>query len=161
MAQNRQYCFACIVDPAHIKDIFTLLILYSIRSFEGKIFIQPETAATRMIRGLVPDYMAMGSAGMAEMGAMEMPLPDNTLPMMTGQGPFGPLEMGGMFTVVKVHEDVKPGDYTDPGWYRHPQGTVAWEWNGEPLPVERMEGPAADEHTLRAVKPTGHGMHHD
>jgi hypothetical protein len=27
-----------------------------------------------------------------------MPLPDNTLPMMTGQGPFGAIGMGGMFT---------------------------------------------------------------
>jgi hypothetical protein len=27
---------------------------------------------------------------------------ENTLPMMAGQGPFGPIEMGGMFTVVKV-----------------------------------------------------------
>ena len=50
------------------------------------------------ISELMPDYMAMGERGMADMGEMEMPLPDNTLPMMTGQGPFGPLEMGGMFT---------------------------------------------------------------
>ena len=57
------------------------------------------------------------------MGAMEMPLPDNTLPMMTGTGPFGPMEMGGMFSVVKVRDDVKPGDYKDPGWYKHPPGT--------------------------------------
>jgi len=56
----------------------------------------------RSIRRMVPDYMPMGSAGMAEMGAMEMPMPDNTLPMMTGFGQFGPLEMGGMFSVVKV-----------------------------------------------------------
>ena len=35
---------------------------------------------------------------------MEMPMPDNTLPMMTGFGQFGPLEMGGMFSVVKVRE---------------------------------------------------------
>ena len=35
---------------------------------------------------------------------MEMPMPDNTLPMMTGFGQFGPIEMGGMFTVVKVRE---------------------------------------------------------
>ncbi|MGE0748640.1 MAG: multicopper oxidase family protein, partial [Rhodospirillales bacterium] len=61
-----------------------------------------KTEVAEKIRSLVPDYMAMGSAGMADMGAMEMPLPDNTLPMMTGFGPFGPLEMGGMFTVVKV-----------------------------------------------------------
>ncbi len=94
------------------------------------------------ISKLLPDYMKMGSTGMAEMGDMEMPLPDNTLPMMTGQGPFGPVEMGGMFTVVKVHDDVKPGDYSDPGWYSHPEGTVAWEWTGEPLQeAERRPGP--------------------
>jgi hypothetical protein len=32
------------------------------------------------------------------------PLPDNTLPMMTGLGQFGPIEMGGMTSVVKVRE---------------------------------------------------------
>ena len=41
-------------------------------------------------------------SGMGEMGSMEMPLPDNTLPMMTGFAQFGPVEMGGMFSVVKV-----------------------------------------------------------
>jgi hypothetical protein len=114
---------------------------------------------TRKISKLVPDYMEMGSKGMAEMGEMEMPLPDNTLPMMTGWGPFGPLEMGGMFTVVKVRDEVKPGDYLDPGWFKHPQGTVAWEWTGEPLPAERQPGPEADENTLKARKPTGHSGH--
>lgn len=58
----------------------------------------------KTIRKLVPDYMPMGSNGMAEMGEMEMPMPDNTLPMMTGFGQFGPMEMGGMFSVVKVRE---------------------------------------------------------
>ena len=80
---------------------------------------------------LLPDYMVMGERGMAEMGAMEMPLPDNTLPMMTGQGPFGPLEMGGMFTVVKIREGLARGDYKDPGWYRHPKGSIAYEWKGD------------------------------
>jgi FtsP/CotA-like multicopper oxidase with cupredoxin domain len=80
---------------------------------------------------LLPDYMVMGERGMAEMGAMEMPLPDNTLPMMTGQGPFGPLEMGGMFTVVKVREGLARGNYKDPGWYKHPKGSVAYEWIGD------------------------------
>ena len=56
---------------------------------------------------------------MADMAEMEMPLPDNTVPMMTGQGPFGSVEMGGMFSVVKVRKDQKPGDYKDPGWYKH------------------------------------------
>ncbi|WP_416047239.1 multicopper oxidase domain-containing protein [Cupriavidus basilensis] len=80
---------------------------------------------------LVPDYMAMGEAGMSDMGGMEMPLPDNTLPMMTGQGPFGPVEMGGMFTVVKVREGLGRNDYKDPGWYKHPKGTVAYEYTGD------------------------------
>ena len=80
---------------------------------------------------LLPDYMVMGERGMAEMGDMAMPLPDNTLPMMTGQGPFGPLEMGGMFTVVKIREGLARGDYKDPGWYKHPKGSVAHEWVGD------------------------------
>ena len=82
------------------------------------------------INKLLPDYMVMGERGMAEMGDMEMPLPDNTLPMMTGRGPFGPLEMGGMFTVVKIREGLARGDYKDPGWYGHPKGSVAYEWDG-------------------------------
>jgi hypothetical protein len=36
--------------------------------------------------------------------------------MMSGAGPFGELEMGGMFSVVKVRDDQKPGDCSDPGW---------------------------------------------
>ena len=76
---------------------------------------------------LMPGYMIMGERGMADMGEMIMPLPNNTLPMMTGQGQFGPIEMGGMFTVLKVRKDQKPGDYTDPGWYRYPAGTVSYE----------------------------------
>jgi FtsP/CotA-like multicopper oxidase with cupredoxin domain len=82
------------------------------------------------VRKLVPDYMPMGSAGMADMGAMEMPMPDNTLPMMSGFGPFGPLEMGGMFSVMKVREGLAHDDYKDPGWYQHPPGTVAYELEG-------------------------------
>lgn len=82
------------------------------------------------IQKLVPDYMVMGERGMADMGSMEMPLPDNTAPMMTGHGPFGPLEMGGMFTVLKVRRQQKPNDYSDPGWFSHPKGTVAYEYRG-------------------------------
>ncbi len=63
---------------------------------------------------LAPDAMVMGSTGMA-MGEMEMPLPDNTLPMMTGSGQFGPIEMGGMFTVMKIREGLGRDDYKDPG----------------------------------------------
>ena len=85
----------------------------------------------KKINRLVPDYMVMGQTGMADMAEMEMPMPFNTLPMMTGQGPFGGVGMGGMFSVVKVRRDQAPGDYSDPGWYKHPQGSVASEYTGE------------------------------
>jgi hypothetical protein len=82
------------------------------------------------ITNVIPDYMVMGERGMADMAEMDMPLPDNTAKMMTGEGPFGSVEMGGMFSMVKVRKDQKPGDYKDPGWYKHPTGTVAYEWTG-------------------------------
>ena len=85
----------------------------------------------KKINRLMPDYMSMGQHGMADMAEMEMPLPDNTLPMMTGQGPFGGVSMGGMFSVLKVRRDQAPGDYSNPGWYKHPAGTVATEYQGE------------------------------
>lgn len=108
------------------------------------------------IRQLVPDYMPMGSTGMAEMGDMEMPLPDNTLPMMTGFGQFGPIEMGGMFSVVKVREGLASGDYADPGWFEHPEGTVSYEWKGGSKNVVRASAaPAAAEPAVevRVIKP--------
>jgi hypothetical protein len=50
--------------------------------------------------------------------------------MMTGTGPYGPIEMGGMFTTLKVRADQKTGDYSDPGDYAQPAGTQAVEYTG-------------------------------
>jgi manganese oxidase len=50
--------------------------------------------------------------------------------MMTGEGPFGSVEMGGMFSVVKVRAGLARGDYRDPGWYNNPPGTVAHKVDG-------------------------------
>jgi len=113
---------------------------------------------------LVPDYMVMGEAGMADMGSMEMPMPDNTVPMMTGQGPHGPLEMGGMFTVVKVRKDQAPGDYQDPGWYPQPKGSIAHEWGGDvaPAPQAPAQVQTPTENPMMEMnvrKPTGHSGH--
>ena len=104
---------------------------HSIKTFIGADLRK----STEQIRKLVPDYMPMGHDGMGAMGAMEMPAPDNTLPMMTGWGQFGPIEMGGMFTVVKVRDGLAKGEYGDPGWFDHPEGTVAYEWTGETSPI--------------------------
>jgi FtsP/CotA-like multicopper oxidase with cupredoxin domain len=79
------------------------------------------------IKAMLPGYMAMGEKGMAEHAEHvdHMIGPKNTLPMMTGKGPFGNIEMGGMFTVVKVRDRLRSYD-RDPGWYKHPRGTVAY-----------------------------------
>jgi len=124
--------------------------------------------AAKQITELIPDYMAMGERGMADMGEMEMQLPDNTLPMMTGQGPHGAVEMGGMFTVVKVRAEQKSGDYSDPGWYRQPPGSRAYEWTGpaaEPPRAATQGGqsmPAGGKPIAGDVyvqKPRGHSGH--
>jgi FtsP/CotA-like multicopper oxidase with cupredoxin domain len=111
------------------------------------------------INRLIPDYMLMGERGMADMGEMEMPLPDNTLPMMSGSGPFGALEMGGMFTVMKVRDGLARNDYRDPGWYKHPAGTVAYEWKGEPPRAERKPAAPSAKNEVNVRKPTGHAGH--
>jgi FtsP/CotA-like multicopper oxidase with cupredoxin domain len=96
------------------------------------------------IHSMLPSYMAMGENGMAihqvHTDAGHMKGPENTLPMMAGKGPFGKLEMGGMFTVVKVREHVAD-DYRDPGWYTHPKGSVAWRVGapGKSEPEMKME----------------------
>ncbi|MFT3907189.1 MAG: copper oxidase [Steroidobacteraceae bacterium] len=68
---------------------------------------------------LLPNYMAMGQSGMFEHGEHagmgHMKGPENTLPMMSGQGPYGAMGMGGMMTLLKVRERIVAG--VDPGWY--------------------------------------------
>jgi hypothetical protein len=126
----------------------------------------------KKITGLIPDYMTMGERGMADMAEMEMPLPDNTIPMMMGEGPFGGVEMGGMFSVLKVlkvRKAQKPGDYKDPGWYQHPPGEVAFEWTGnlaEPVRIKAEGGVSmspkakpAQEIEVQIRKPLGHIGH--
>jgi hypothetical protein len=118
----------------------------------------------KKIGNLVPDYMPMGATGMAEMsemaGMMDMPLPENTLPMMSGTGQFGAIDMGGMFTTLKVREGLARNDYKDPGPYKNPKGTVAHEVINDLPPVERSEMTVPEGGTEMSVrKPMGHMEH--
>jgi hypothetical protein len=70
---------------------------------------------------VVPGYMTMGAGGMGEM--MAMPMPANAITMQGGKGPHGPIDMGGMFTILKVRDTLSG----DPGWYAAPADTVAAE----------------------------------
>tara|TARA_R110002049_G_scaffold2743_5_gene21189 strand:- start:80567 stop:81877 length:1311 start_codon:yes stop_codon:yes gene_type:complete len=95
-----------------------------------------QSGIDKKIREMLPDFKAMGEFGMAEhqehvdMGHHTGPR--NTLPMMTGVGPYGNIEMGGMFTTVKVRDNLKRGDFSDPGWYDAPAGTVAEKVSSDP-----------------------------
>jgi len=82
-----------------------------------------KTGLDQKLRKFMPGYMTMGEAGMGDMGEMGMPAPKNSLPMVGGPGPFAYIAMGGMFTTLKVRENLD--NYEDPGWYQHPPGTVA------------------------------------
>jgi FtsP/CotA-like multicopper oxidase with cupredoxin domain len=79
------------------------------------------TLDARMQR-VLPGYMTMGTTGMGGMGDMDMPLPGNSIPMRSAPGPHGSIDMGGMFTVLKVREDVASADPA--AWYQQPEGTA-------------------------------------
>lgn len=73
-----------------------------------------------LTRPLLPDYMTMGVPGEK---MMKMPVPKNSIPMLSMMGPYGSIGMGGMFTILKVRENL--ASYEDPGWYEYPAGTQA------------------------------------
>jgi manganese oxidase len=77
----------------------------------------------KRVSKLLPGYMAMGESGMADMGEMGMPVPRNSIPMVGALGKHDYIDMGGMFTIVKVRENLT--SYDDPGWYENPPGTLA------------------------------------
>lgn len=104
----------------------------------------------KKVRSLLPGYMSMGETGMGEMGDMGMAVPRNSIPMVGAQGQFDYITMGGMFTILKVREDIET--YDDPGWYQNPKGTVADLAMAEDLRRDGIEAstnpttPAGSEH---------------
>ncbi|MDP3155572.1 MAG: copper oxidase [Archangium sp.] len=91
----------------------------------------------RRVQALVPCYMTMGQDGMGAMSAMNMKMPTNSIPMVGGKGPFASIDMGGMFTVLKVR--AKPDQEDGSGWYEHPKGTVA-----DVAPADRLRADGID-----------------
>lgn len=91
----------------------------------------------RRMSRVAPEFMSMGQTGMGGMGEMQMPIPPNSLPMRGGPGPFSYIDMGGMFTILKVREDP---DSADPnGWFAHPPGTVPARADAEQLRADGIE----------------------
>jgi FtsP/CotA-like multicopper oxidase with cupredoxin domain len=86
------------------------------------IGVRPGGLAKR-VSALLPGYMTMGESGMADMGEMGMNVPRNSIPMVGAPGKHDYIDMGGMFTILKVRENLT--SYDDPGWYENPPGTLA------------------------------------
>ena len=89
-------------------------------------------------KGILPAYMTMGQTGMGDHASMGMPVPRNSIPMLGTAGPKGYIDMGGMFTVLKVREQVS--GQADPGWYQDPPGTVAMQATAEELRRDGISG---------------------
>ena len=64
-----------------------------------------------------------------------------------------------MFTVMKVRDGLARDDYADPGWYKHPAGTVAYEWKGEAPRAARKPAAPAAKNDVNVRKPSGHAGH--
>jgi manganese oxidase len=80
--------------------------------------------------------------------------------MMTGKGQFGDVNMGGMFSTVKVREGLAKGDYKDPGHYQFPKGSMAYEYIGEvPEPPRQSATDNKATVEVQVRKPTGHAGH--
>lgn len=81
----------------------------------------PDFMGLMNINGMSDMFEMYGSGEMMDMGS-KMRYPSNLSPIGS-PGPFGVIEMGGMFTIFKVRDNLI--SYVDPGWYQHPPGTVA------------------------------------
>jgi hypothetical protein len=90
----------------------------------GNVIGMDTAGLNEKMRKLLPGFMAMGQDGMGDMGAMGMRVPKNSLPMVGAEGQFDYITMGGMFTILKVRDEV-PTDNADPGWYHNPHGTLS------------------------------------
>jgi FtsP/CotA-like multicopper oxidase with cupredoxin domain len=75
------------------------------------------------VQKVLPGAMTMGQSGMGDVAEMSMPIPKNSVPMRAARGKHDVITMGGMFTILKVRDEL-PGA-GDPGWYDNPPGTLA------------------------------------
>jgi hypothetical protein len=76
------------------------------------------------VRKLVPGYMTMGQHGMGDMADMGWRCRRTASRWPVGQGPSTHHDGRHVHRSIKVREDLKTYD-KDPGWYKHPPGTLA------------------------------------
>ena len=86
------------------------------------------------IEEVVPEFEGMG---MAMDGEVDDSIPPNSLPMVSTRGPFGYITMSGMFTLLKVRDQLDEEGMA--GAYVHPAGTVADSASQEDLKADGIE----------------------
>ena len=86
------------------------------------------------IEEVVPEF---GGMGMAMDGEVDDSVPPNSLPMVSTRGPFGYITMSGMFTLLKVRDQLDESGEASP--YVHPEGTVADKASDEDLRLDGIE----------------------
>lgn len=96
----------------------------------------PDFMGLMNINGMGDMFEMYGSNEMMDMGS-KMKYPSNLAPIGS-PGPFGVIEMGGMFTIFKVRDNLT--SYADPGWYQHPPGTVAESVDNENMNQMKHQG---------------------
>jgi FtsP/CotA-like multicopper oxidase with cupredoxin domain len=124
--------------------------------FPNMIGVKPGKSDERIQR-LLPEYMTMGTEGMADMATMGMGVPPNSIPMVGGQGPFDYITMGGMFTILKVRDQLADGE--DAGWYKNPPETVAATASNADLRADGITIPRTTRPAER--QGSGHAGHHN
>ena len=129
---------------------------------------RPPATWSSKIRKLVPDYMVDGRARHGRHGrdgdaAARQHRADDERRRARSAGS----RWAACSRVLKVRRDQQPGDYRDPGWFRHPAGTVAYEFTGQmPEPARPAAGAAparsapVGDVEVQIRKPGGHGGHH-
>ena len=65
--------------------------------------------------------------------------------MMSGQGQFGPIDIGGMFTILKIRAEIS--NYDDPSPYQNPPGTVATSVPGTDSEKEKANETMHHDHS--------------
>jgi len=86
------------------------------------------------IEEVVPEFEGMG---MAMDGEVDDSIPPNSLPMVSTRGPFGYITMSGMFTLLKVRDQLD--EHGMAGTYVHPAGTVADSASKDDLKTDGIE----------------------
>ena len=130
--------------------------------FPNMVGVDPGDLDKR-IQSLLPGYMTMGTTGMADMGehAGMMSMPRNSISMKSAAGPFGEMSMGGLVTIMKVRDRLNSYN-EDPGWYKHPPGTVALKAADEELRRDGIDVKSTadgDSRSIPSNKDNGHAGH--